>query len=275
MKKLCIYHGNCADGFTAAWVVNKKYPGIKLHAGVYGQEPPACAGLDVIMVDFSYSREVLIRIAGQASSVLILDHHQTAEKNLVGLPDNVTTYFDMYRSGAMMAWDYCFRGQPPSYLIKHVQDRDLWRFTIPGTKAFQANLFSYEYTLENWDSIADICADDYKYHEFIVAGESIERKHLKDINEFINVASYRRDVAGYHVPVLNAPYFWSSDACHIMAQDEPFAACYWDTPTGRTFSLRSDKNGLDVAEIAERFGGGGHKHASGFQLPRAEDGDRL
>ena len=63
--------------------------------------------------------------------------------------------------------------------------------------------------------------------------------------------------AGYDVPVLNAPYFWASDAGHIMSQGELFAACYWDTPSGREYSLRSSKNGLDVSTIAKQFGGGG------------------
>lgn len=39
---LCIYHGNCADGFGAAWAVWKKYPDIEFHAGVYGEAPPSC-----------------------------------------------------------------------------------------------------------------------------------------------------------------------------------------------------------------------------------------
>jgi nanoRNase/pAp phosphatase (c-di-AMP/oligoRNAs hydrolase) len=51
-----------------------------------------------------------------------------------------------------------------------------------------------------------------------------------------------------------------------MGEGKPFAACYWDTPGGRVFSLRSANDGLDVSEIAAKFGGGGHKHASGFRL---------
>jgi hypothetical protein len=36
MKPLCIYHGYCADGFTAAWVVWKAY-------GAGGMWPPVNA----------------------------------------------------------------------------------------------------------------------------------------------------------------------------------------------------------------------------------------
>jgi len=266
MKKLCIYHGNCADGFTAAWAVWKKHPDTEFHAGIYQQDPPDCTDRDVIMVDFSYKRPVLMEIATQAKTVLILDHHKSAEADLVDLPENVTAFFDMNRSGAMMAWEYFHPDKIPSFLIKHVQDRDLWRFSMEQTRAFQANLFSMEYTFENWDMVNNICADDYNYWSFVQAGEAIERKHFKDIKELIKVAGTRSTIAGFDVPTLNAPYFFSSDAGHILGKGEPFAACYWDTPEGRVYSLRSEDGAQDVSEIAVLFGGGGHKHAAGFTL---------
>ena len=35
---------------------------------------------------------------------------------------------------------------------------------------------------------------------------------------------------------------------------------------GFVFSLRSEEGGLDVSEIAKKFGGGGHKHSAGFKV---------
>ena len=40
-----------------------------------------------------------------------------------------------------------------------------------------------------------------------------------------------------------------------------------DTPKGRTFSLRSADGGMDVSEVAKRYGGGGHAKAAGFTVP--------
>jgi len=268
MSILCIYHGNCADGFTAAWVVSKALPDAEFYEGHYGSPPPDCTGRDVLMVDFSYKRPVLLEIAAQAKSVLILDHHKSAQADLVDLPSNVTAIFDMGRSGARMTWDYFLdmEGNAPSKLIQHVEDRDLWRFKNENTRAFQANLFSYEYTFANWDAIGKICSDAAEYQRFVAEGEAIERKHFKDVRELIAAAAMRGTIGGIDVPVLNAPYFYSSDAGHIMAQGEPFAACYWDTPKGRVYSLRSSDEGMDVSEIAVAYGGGGHRNAAGFTL---------
>ena len=40
MKPLCIYHGNCADGFTAAWAVWRAHPDWEFYAGIYQTPPP-------------------------------------------------------------------------------------------------------------------------------------------------------------------------------------------------------------------------------------------
>ena len=84
----------------------------------------------------------------------------------------------------------------------------------------------------------------------------------------MKVCQRRMVIAGHDVPVASLPYTLTSDAGHLMAHGEPFAACYWDTPEGRVFSLRSTDDGMDVSVIAKQYGGGGHAHASGFRVDR-------
>lgn len=271
MKTLCIYHGNCADGFGAAWVVRKALGDeVEFYPGVYQQEPPEVAGRNVILVDFSYKRAVIEKMLETANSITIIDHHKTAIEDLAALNYNVTHSFGIYRpffdishSGAMLAWLHFFPNQEPPALIRHIEDRDLWKFQIDGTREVQAAVFSFPYDFEVWDRLMAMDAQELRKD-----GAAIERKHFKDIREFIGTAAGRMVIAGHNVPALNAPYFWSSDAGHILAEGEPFAACYWDTPDGQVFSLRSSNSGgMDVSEIAKQFGGGGHKNAAGFKLP--------
>lgn len=273
MKKLCIYHGNCADGFTAAWVV-RNFLGednVDFHAGVYGVSPPDVTDRHVIMVDFSYKRPVILEMAANAATIIIIDHHKTAQEDLVDLPKNVLVYFDMEHSGAMLTWLY-FEGLYGQYkgganplfapeIIKRVEDRDLWHFKFADTREIQANIFSHEYTFENWDKLATTSME-----ELAKEGRAIERKHFKDIKELLAITKRRLNIGGYNVPAASLPYTLSSDAGHAMGEGEPFAVCYWDTPTGRTFSLRSSNIGVDVSNIAKQYGGGGHAHAAGFSV---------
>ena len=151
--------------------------------------------------------------------------------------------------------------EPPKLLL-HIEDRDLWRFALPYTREIQANVFSHPYDFDVWDKLMDAPLED-----LVAEGKAIERKHFKDIDELTKVVTRRMVIGGYNVPVANLPYTLTSDAGHKLAQGEAFAACYWDTPEGRVFSLRSTEHGLDVADIAKQYGGGGHKNASGFRVP--------
>lgn len=266
MNPLCIYHGNCADGFGAAWVVRRAFDdagfNIEFHAGRYQDPPPDVTDREVLIVDFSYKRPVLLEMAEKAESITIIDHHKTAEEDLVDLPDNVQTTFDMDHSGAMLAWMHFFPDERAPELLRHIEDRDLWRFWLEGTREIQAAVFSYPYDFDVWDKLMDTPPE-----QLVEEGAAIQRKHIKDIREFIEAAGMRHTFRGYaDIPVLNAPYFWSSDAGHIMAEGEPFAVCYWDTPEGRVFSLRSTDEGVDVSEIAKEMGGGGHRNAAGFRV---------
>lgn len=262
---ICIYHGNCADGFGAAWVVRKALGEIEFFPGKYQEQPPDVTDKDVVMVDFSYKRQVLLEMAEKANSILILDHHKTSAEDLVDLPANVTAKFDMNHSGSMMTWEHFFPGEPPPPLLLHIEDRDLWRFALPHTREIQAAVFSYPYDFKVWDKLMATAPE-----VLAAEGEAIERKHFKDIKELLGVTTREMMIGGYRVPIANLPYTLVSDAAHELAKGRPFAGCYWDTPDGRVFGLRSTDEGVDVAAVAKQYGGGGHRNASGFRVSFAD-----
>lgn len=279
MNKLCIYHGNCADGFGAAWVVRRAaqlrgdLADWEFYPGVYQSAPPDVTGKDVIMVDFSYKSPIIEEMLKTAKSITIIDHHKSAIEDLMRLESRTSVgmdfrdplyfYFDLNHSGAMLAWKFYFPDQEPPQLLRHIEDRDLWKFLLPGTREIQANIFSFPYDFDVWDDLMMKANLDDMRKE----GEAIERKHHKDIAELVTVCKRRMFIGGYNVPAASLPYTLTSDAGHLMGKGEPFAVCYYDSPDGRNFSLRSSEDGVDVSEVAKQYGGGGHKHAAGFKVP--------
>lgn len=168
MSQLVLYHGNCIDGFTAAWACWKRYGDeaeyVPVHYGANGAdvELPDVKGRDVVMVDFCTGRDQLLKLFDQAKSLRVLDHHKTAEAACRGLS---FCTFDMERSGAGLAWDELVpmnvewgedwpkdNGRP--WLVSYVEDRDLWRFARPNSKAVNAYISSKEQTFEAWDRMA-------------------------------------------------------------------------------------------------------------------------
>ena len=285
-RPLVIYHGNCADGFSAAWCFWRKYgANADYLAGVYQRPPPDVAGRDVYLVDFSYKRSVVESMLRSARTVTLIDHHKTALDDLQPLKeqmvvtnggcishsaepnaDNFGWFCDLDHSGSMLAWKFLFPDEAPPLLLSHIEDRDLWRFRLPGTREIQAAVFSHEYTFEAWDTL--MRANQFDLVKMSAAGTAIERKHHKDVRELVQVCKRRMVIGGTEVWVASLPYTLTSDAGHLMAAGEPFAACYWDTAEGRVFSLRSQDDGVDVSAVAALYGGGGHVHAAGFKVPR-------
>jgi len=272
-EKLCIYHGNCLDGFAAAWAVRFALGDrVEFYKGIHQQAPPDVKDRDVILVDFSYKRDVLETMLGVAASITILDHHISAEKDLSALlrAGRIKGLFDMDKSGAMLAWQWFNPEQPAPALIAYIQDRDLWQFRLDGSREINAALSSYPYDFCLWDKFM---ADDAAVEALRRDGQAIERKLQNDVQQLIASGVRRMVIGGYDVPVLNVSSAYVSDAGHILSVGEAFAACYWDHANGRSFSLRSDIDGMDVAEVAKKYGGGGHEKAAGFTVEIGWEGE--
>jgi len=263
---LCIYHHGCTDGFAAAWAVRKFYGDgqVDFHPGIYGNAPPDVTGRVVLLVDFSYKRAVLLQMIEQAACVLIIDHHKTAEADLADLPGKAVTIFDMNRSGAMLTWNNFFPNQQPPALFHHIQDRDLWQFKLRGTREITAALYSYPMEFAVWDDMMDRLLTLHS------EGSAILRKHEADVDALATGCRRIAYFRGIPAPIANVPYMYASDVGGQLAKGHAFAATYYDDTDGRRWSLRSSPEGADVAQIAEAFGGGGHKHAAGFRMSREE-----
>lgn len=293
-----VYHGDCQDGFTAAWAVYRRYGrDPEFFAAKHGQPPPPAemiGGKDVLFVDFTYKAPMMIALAALAKSIVILDHHKSAAEDLASfaqfevgdkssfvaafdrelsrssrLGEVILAGFDMNRSGAMLTWDFLFPDTDAPLLVSIVQDRDLWRFELSHTKQISMWLFSFDYDFNTWDWAANYLESPPNKTIAINCGEAIERKHLKDIGELLKSTAFKAQFDGHEVWCANMPYTMASDAANILAQRDPsmFGATYYFDGDGTAhFSLRSIKGeGMDVSAIAKKYGGGGHANASGFE----------
>lgn len=293
-----IYHAKCADGFTSAWVFKERFgeDEITFCAASHGSKNiPNVKGKDVVIVDFCYEKSILEKMAREANTLIVIDHHISAQRDLEEssleiIEDNAFNilkyedllkaegkksyaFFDMERSGAGMAWDFCFPYDERPLIVDYVEDRDIWKFEHEGSKEFASYMFSFDYNFENWDDINSELEKDSS--RCIDAGKVLNRKMLKDIRELTSQSKIPMNIGGHWVPASNLPYTLSSDAANIMAKEvfdcpmsgerrvPEFAACYMDTNNGRRFSLRSVGD-FDVSKIASGYGGGGHKNAAGF-----------
>lgn len=267
MTTLIIYHAGCIDGFTAAWCAWQHFRDDAEYApGVYGNPPPDVTGRDVLIVDFSYPRDVLLDMTSKAKSIRVFDHHKSAQEALAGLGFCV---FDMERSGAGITWDELFEGNRPP-LVDYVEDRDLWRFRLPHSKEINAYIGSIDHTFANWNDLScDLRDGDGRA---ILAGKAL----LRAVDRYVGaMVEHAREVtiADHRVLCVNAPYINTSELVGHLAERNagPFAVGWFQRADGLyQYSLRS-RGDFDVSEIAKRFGGGGHKNAAGFAVKERVD----
>jgi uncharacterized protein len=266
MTKNClvIYHANCPDGFAAAlaaWLKLKDEADyIPVH---YGDEPPDIEDKEVFILDFSFPRDVLLKIQSAAKSIILLDHHKTAQADLECLD---FARFDMNKSGAVLAWEYFHPASDIPEFVLHIQDRDLWRWQMDGSREISAALLIEDRTFENWSRFlaADSLDDLKKSGAVILNYQTSQIKKITDSKD-IPVVS----IAGYDVPCINTTVL-ISEIGNELAKGWPFAALYFETKDKRVYSLRSAADGIDVSAIAKQFGGGGHFHAAGFTVDKPD-----
>ena len=256
---IVLYHAECADGFGAAWAIWKRYPSARFLPVKHGEPPPSgLSALKVVMVDFSYSRSILEVLAADSKAFLILDHHITAQQALQGLP---YAYFDQQKSGAVLAWEWAHKSPAP-WLLRYIQDKDLWEWALPSSREISAAIAAYPYDFHVWDR--------FDQERLIQEGTAIlryERELVGKIAAHAVLVTFH----GYRVPAVQCAVLTSQIGEQLSA-GYPFCIIWHDRNGRRYCSFRSREDGVDVGSLAASLGGGGHTHAAGFSIPLGPDG---
>lgn len=161
-KKIAVLHHADADGFGAAFAAwyglslvlppDQVRPEMKFLPVQYGQDVPFAdlhefAPDEVYILDFSYKRGVLENLQCVYPHLLVVDHHKTAEADLKDLP---FCLFDTTHSGCALAWSLFCPDLPMPAILGYVEDRDLWKFELPESKAVNAYIATLEEDFLVW-----------------------------------------------------------------------------------------------------------------------------
>lgn len=273
-----LYHANCHDGFWSAYAAWKKFGDqAKYHPINDRINYPAFIpdGSEVYLLDFCYKRAVIEELQERMNKLIILDHHITTRDDLKGFSG---AYFDMNRSGCVMAWEY-FHITPAPLLLLYIQDNDIYTKKLPFNSEITAYSFSIPFDFVRWDEACKLfddieqswgmTQDSFPVKVGSVLGEYRDIIHEKMFDRLIQW----KTIAGYKIPAVNVPreFWWG--LCKRMIENfpnAPFVAYFYETKKGIEWSLRSKE--FDVEAIARKFGWGWHKNAAGFiRMDKTED----
>lgn len=264
-----IYHADCTDGFGAAYAAWKLLGNkAEYHACKHGNSPPDVFGKVVAILDFSFNNATTKQMIQDAAGLIVIDHHKSA---MIELHDISNTRFDLTHSGASLAWDFFHLGKDTPKFLKYIEDRDLWKWELAYSKEFAAAFDMVPFEFEEFEKFEDdsVFDDAVKRGSYILA-------YSKTVIKKICEKATRRKLGGHDVLVVNASH-WMSEIGSRLAPDCDFAVIWYYDHEVRVnkVSLRAFHENVDVSEIAKKYGGGGHKKASGFNLPGTDRVDDI
>lgn len=310
MKPLVIYHAGCMDGAGAALAAFMKFgEEAEYRSAQYGDPAPTddeCRGRDVYVLDFSYPRAELERIANACDCeplleaplgrLRVLDHHKTAQADLAGLP---YCKFDMERSGAVLAYfhfnvDLILRMPARLHvLFRYIQDRDLWQWELPSSREISAALASYGAASDfrllteflEWDGPDSSTIGQSSLEARLAPEGAAILRAERQMVERIAAGAERVKVGGWGALAVSSPVLQSEIGEALAIENARHGrpaigiSYFRDGKSGKWIvSLRSrdlrEEHGPeaapapDVSAIARSFGGGGHAKAAGFQCDR-------
>jgi oligoribonuclease NrnB/cAMP/cGMP phosphodiesterase (DHH superfamily) len=240
----------------------------------------------VFLVDFSYPVSTLVEhILPVANKVYVIDHHKTALNAYMDVEaENLDMrWSSMDHSGAVLAWlfinnisvEYDYLAPQVPFLLRVIEDYDLWKFNFPSTRAICTALFSRNLSIGDFSGL--MFAGTAAINNLQQEGEllvKVQMKRCEDVaKKTIRTIPISLDYdLTVNMPVVNAGTDLANDIGELLTVIEhPFVAIYYDNEKHRVFSLRSNEknaNAIDVSKIALAYGGGGHKHAAGFKVAR-------
>lgn len=263
---LVLYHKNCPDGFGAAWAAWKKFGNKADYLAIEHQVPPPKNLVDrkeIYMVDICYRRPILEKLLKVNSNITIIDHHITS-KETIKLAKNYS--YGLNHSGAVLSWKFFHPKKPVPWLLRHIEDVDLWKWKLPFTAEISVALELYynNFAFKKWDKIAPDFENAKKRRKYINEGKLI-LKYRDTILKRIVAGAEKVNFENKKAYAVNSP-FWQSEIGNQIVKDKKTIAVIWSRKSGKiNVSLRSDGK-IDVSKLALKYGGGGHKVAAGFSM---------
>lgn len=266
---IVLYHAECTDGFGAAWVAHRYFGYRAEYHPVRHQTPPPEGLVDkeVYMLDYTYPREITQNLMETNKRVTALDHHVSVKDVTKTTTDGV---YDNEHSGVMIAWNYFFPNEEPPFLLKIIEDQDLYRHRYEETRPLIDWLDLYDFEFEKYDRLADDMEDPQKREQAVRQGNLIRQYQEKMVERLIANTSYEAMFEGYRVRVVNTEQF-HSEVAGALADKEGIGVAWRVRPDGVVVSLRTQREDVNLSELASRYGGGGHAKSAGFTVPTVDD----
>lgn len=282
---IVISHADCKDGYASMAVMRHLLgrPFDELFLA-YDQIKDSCyledlrhqvSGRHVYFVDFSLPRSAMDLWCDTAKSVIVIDHHASAIRELGDFAHkNLIRYLDKTQCGATLAWQVLSAAQPMPLLLRYIKAFDLFTFDMPEAREVAAGLDLAIAEVKDPVELLKANLDDENFKLVL----PMLARHGETVLRVINASTAK-------AAKRSAQRLFQNRICHVANVVEhvsfageailkahpvaEFSMTYFGKPGSNNIivSLRARKDSdVDVSKIAEVCGGGGHAKAAGFEI---------
>lgn len=224
----------------------------------------------VYIVDFSLSEEQFKELLDKTSDVIWIDHHQSAMEKFKGTDvEKLEGIRRNGEAGCELAWEY-FYGKGKNVkvptIVRMLGRYDVWDFSLYGREKSNAlqefcKTINTTPTSDIWDKWLK---DDYSPKEELEVGSNYLKYRDATWKLFLDKWAFDVEFEGLKGIACNIANVNSEFYKSIDKNKYDILILFVYNGVEWTFSIYSDKDKIDCSKIATKYGGGGHKNASGF-----------
>ena len=280
-KTLIIYHSRDLDGWCSGAIAYRYYKMLNGDADIgllgydYGDAipVPVIDNYDrLVMLDVSFPVSNMEQLVKHHPNFIWIDHHKSKIEELKDAGVDVLQIDGILNTkyaACELAWMWFYPDTMIPDVVTYLGLYDSFRHK--GTGESKSVLMAQYAARAHWNSVDSIL----KTKDFFDVSSNLKTKLINEgwtIYHYLcveaeQIYSKRATVKfdGFKFAVVNRERFnpINFDIDYHKDGYDGFA-CYWDTPTGRTWSLYNDDGRVDCSAICQSRGGGGHKGAAGF-----------
>ena len=139
-----------------------------------------------------------------------------------------------------MTWRHLFPLHEAPKILQYVEDRDLWRWKLPNSRAVNAYIASWfnDRKFQRWNILSREI--DHEFETVVIVGNAVLRAHQQMTEQ---ACSYAHNVVidGHNVPAVQSGVLQSEIGEHLLDKypKAPFAAIYIQENNRTRWSLRA------------------------------------
>lgn len=264
---MLVYHHGDPDGRCAAAVVLKARGKGRCIEMQYDRQPQEAdyRDEDIYVVDFSFKPEVFREIMHKAKSIVWIDHHKTILQDDYAEFKVIPGIRDTRAAACKLTWEHLMGQVPIPWAVEYIADHDAWIYSHGDeTREFLAGmeLLDQRPYSADWPTLLD---NDNRVGQVRADGKICLAFRTNMLNGYRKSFAYVAELEGHKCHVINFNRYGSYAHGEAFTQ-YPICISYVDKGGLYICSLYTNDKDLDVSLIAQKFGGGGHKNAAGFQV---------